>query len=304
MHKRFTAGGKMSMMLNSKNANLKYPSHARTPPPAGFVAIGDEIYISLAPTNGAATNKSAPHVILIFGWLGAQTRHLQNYTRPYAELYPNATQILVKCSPSFIYTSERGKKKRLFPVVDALEALDCLPAGTASVKDVNRVRPRVLIHAFSDGNIRTINAAFSIAVPNLVARSSILAFICIVHVTHICLSMAFGKEMMMMEYLKMQLLRPRLLPWMNAGTPRLYIFSKKDELVPWEEVQQHAESGKTAGLNVRCELFEESGHVAHVRLDPKRYWASVQDVWEVACCEGHSEGADSAVNLKKTKNEG
>ncbi|KAF9230342.1 hypothetical protein BU15DRAFT_83748 [Melanogaster broomeanus] len=292
---------------------------SRTPPPAGFVAIGNEIYISLAPTNGAATNEPAPHVILIFGWLGAQTRHLENYTRPYAELYPNAIQILVKCSPSFIYTSERRKQKQLLPVVDALQALDCLPAGTASINDVNRVRPRVMIHAFSDGgciqltslgrllsskyrslspsehlvsalildscpvagNIRTINAAFRFAIPNLVARYSILAFICIVYATHLCLSMAFGKEMMMMEYLKMQLLRPRLLPWMNAGTPPL--------------------SGKKAGLNVHCEFFEESGHVAHMRLDPKRYWASVQDVWEVACCEGHSEGAYSAV--KKTEND-
>ncbi|KAF9238549.1 hypothetical protein BU15DRAFT_75240 [Melanogaster broomeanus] len=312
---------------------------SRTRPPAGFVAIGDGIYISLAPTSGAATNEPAPHVILIFGWMGAQTRHLQNYTRPYAELYPNATQILVKCGPSFIYTSERGKQKRLLPVVDALEALDCLPAGTASAKDVNGARPRVLIHAFSNGgcsqltslgrllsakypslppserlvsalvldscpsagDVRTIYAAFRIAIPNLVARSMVLAFIYLAHAIRLCLSMAFGKQVMVMEYLKAQLLRPRLLPWMNAGTPRLYIFSKKDELMPWKEVQQHAESGKKAGLNVRCELFEESGHVAHMRLDPKRYWASVQDVWEVACREGQSEGADSAV--KKTNND-
>ncbi|KAF9230344.1 hypothetical protein BU15DRAFT_83749 [Melanogaster broomeanus] len=312
----------------------------RTRPPAGFVAIGDGIYISLASTNGAATNEPAPHVILIFGWMGAQTRHLQNYTRPYAELYPNATQILVKCGPSFIYTSERRKKKRLLPVVDVLQALNCLPAGTASAKDVNRVRPRVLIHAFCTGgctqltalgrllsskypsvppsehlvsglildscpatsDVCTIYAAFRSTVPNLVTRCIILAFVYLVHAIRLCLSKAFGKEMMVMEHLKMQLLRPRLLPWMNAGTPRLYIFSEKDELMPWKEVQQHAESGKKAGLNVRCELFEESGHVAHARLDPKRYWASVQDVWEVACREGQSDGADSAA--MKTKNAG
>ncbi|KAF9238547.1 hypothetical protein BU15DRAFT_75238 [Melanogaster broomeanus] len=316
---------------------------SRARPPAGFVTIGDEIYISLVPTNGAATNENepAPHVILILypKQLGAQARHLQNYTRPYAKLYPNAAQILVKCSPSFIYTSERGKQRRLLPVVDALEALDCLPAGGASVKHVNRVRPRVLIHVFSNGgsaqltalgrllsskypslppserlvsalildscpaagDVRTIYAAFRRAVSNLVARCIILALLYIVHAIHLCLSMAFGKEMIVLEYQKMQLLKRRLLPWMNAGTPRLYIFSKKDEQMPWKEIQQHAESGKKAGLDVRCELFEESGHVAHMRLDRKRYWASVQDVWEGACRECHSEGADSAV--KKTKNE-
>ncbi|KAF8553926.1 hypothetical protein OG21DRAFT_1175910 [Imleria badia] len=64
---------------------------------------------------------------------------------------------------------------------------------------------------------------------------------------------------------------------MNSQTPRLYIFSKKDEVVPWQAVQQHVETAKKSGLNVRCEVYEESAHVAHVRHDPKRYWASIQD---------------------------
>ncbi|KAF9223319.1 hypothetical protein BS17DRAFT_817638 [Gyrodon lividus] len=307
---------------------------SRPQPPVGFVTIGDGIYISIARTKAltvSQTNESTPHVILIFGWMGALTRHLENYTRPYAESYPNATQILVKCGPSFIWTSERAKQKRLFPVVEALETLGCLPSFKGSVQEVNRVRPRVLIHAFSNGgcsqltalgrllsskfpltttsehlmsalildscpatgNVRTIKAAFSFAIRNPVARYIALAIIYIAHAIRLSLSMAFGKEMMVMEYLKMQLFRPHLLPWMNTETPRLYIFSKKDKLVPWQEVQQHAEAARKAGLNVRCEMFEESGHVAHMRLDPKRYWASVQDVWEVACGEGQAKGAES-----------
>ncbi|KAF8839523.1 hypothetical protein BDN67DRAFT_1012247 [Paxillus ammoniavirescens] len=308
---------------------------ARPQPPVGFVTIGDGIYISLARTEAPTTvshmNGSAPHVILIFGWMGALTRHLQNYTRPYAELYPNATQILVKCGPSFIWTTERAKQKRLLPVLEALETLGCLPPPKASIQEINRVRPRVLIHAFSNGgctqltalgrllsskypsippsehlvsalildscpatgNVRTIKAAFSIAIRNPVARYIALALIYIGHAIRLCLSMIVGQEIMVMEYLKMQLSRPRLLPWMNAETPRLYIFSRKDDLVPWQEVQQHAEAARKASLNVRCEMFEESGHVAHMRLDPKRYWASVQDVWEVACREGQAKGAET-----------
>ncbi|KAF9223324.1 hypothetical protein BS17DRAFT_781692 [Gyrodon lividus] len=307
---------------------------SQAPPPVGSITIGDGIYISLARTKTptvSQTNDSAPHVILIFGWMGALTRHLKNYTRPYAELYPNATQILVKCDPSFVWTSEEAKQKRLFPVVETLETLGCLPSSKDSVQEANRVRPRVLVHAFSNGgssqltvlgrllsskypstttsehlmsalildscpaagDIRTIKAAFSFAIRNPMARYIALAVICTVYAIQLCLSMAFGKEMVVLEYLKMQLFKPCLLPWMNAETPRLYIFSKKDELVPWQEVQQHAEAARKAGLNVRCEMFEESGHVAHMRLDPKRYWASVQDVWEVACGEGQAKGAES-----------
>ena len=93
--------------------------------------------------------------------------------------------------------------------------------------------------------------------------------------------MVFGVETIGTRYLK-ALLNPRLLPWMDLQTPRLYVFSKEDQLVPWKVVQQHADTAKASGLNVRCEVYEESAHVAHMRLDPKRYWASVQDLWEVA----------------------
>ncbi|KIJ62853.1 hypothetical protein HYDPIDRAFT_30000 [Hydnomerulius pinastri MD-312] len=306
----------------------------RPKPPAGFVTIGEGIYISLAHASTCteiATNGSAPQVILIFGWMGATTRHLQNYIRPYAELYPNATQILVKCGPSFIWTSERAKGKRLLPVAEALETLGCLPSSDPTT-GTNNTRPRVLIHAFSNGgsgqltalgrllsskyptispseqlvsalildscpatgDVRSIKAAFTFAIRNPVARYIALSIIYFFHAIRLGFSMVFGKHWMVMEFLKLQLFKPRLLPGMSAQTPRLYIYSRKDELVPWQEVQQHAETAREKGLNVRCEVFEESAHVAHMRLDPKRYWASVQDVWEVACQGDQAKGAEIA----------
>jgi hypothetical protein len=35
-------------------------------------------------------------------------------------------------------------------------------------------------------------------------------------------------------------------------------------------------------MDARCELFEESEHVAHIRVEPERYWASVQNIWAAA----------------------
>lgn len=128
--------------------------------------------------------------------------------------------------------------------------------------------------------------AFSIAIRNPIARYIALTFILFAHALRLSLYMVFGVETMAMQYIKM-LLRPRLLPWMSTQTPRLYIYSKKDELVPWQEVEKHIETAKTSGFNVRSEVYEDSAHVAHMRLDPKRYWASVQDLWQIACHEGH-----------------
>ncbi|KAH0833499.1 hypothetical protein J3R83DRAFT_12624 [Lanmaoa asiatica] len=297
----------------------------RPQPPVGFVTIGPGIYISLAPMSEAALqlDDASPDVILVFGWMGALTRHLQHYSRKYAELYPRATQIIVKCGPSFFWTSERGKQNRLLSVVEALETLGCLPSTNNPTQVSTRVRPRVLIHSFSNGgglqltslgrllsskypsippsqllvsalildstpaigNFHTIGIAFSIAIRNPVARYVALLIIYIAHALRLSLQNIFGVETVAVRYTK-ALLQPRLLPWMNSQTPRLYIFSKKDELIPWQEVQKHAEAAKTSGLNVRCEVYEESAHVAHMRLDPKRYWASILDLWQIACREG------------------
>ena len=134
------------------------------------------------------------------------------------------------------------------------------------------------------GNFRSIGMAFSIAIRNPLVRYIALALIYLSHGLRLSLQVVFGVETMGTRYLK-ALLNPRLLPWMNSQTPRLYVFSKKDELVPWQAVQQHAEAAKTSGLNVRYERYEESAHVAHMRLDPKRYWTSIQDLWGIACRE-------------------
>ena len=73
-----------------------------------------------------------------------------------------------------------------------------------------------------------------------------------------------------------------LLPWFSKHTPRLYLYSQADEMVPWTEVEEHAEEARKAGLDVRMERFEGSPHVAHARSDPERYWGAVKKVWEDA----------------------
>ena len=61
---------------------------------------------------------------------------------------------------------------------------------------------------------------------------------------------------------------------------RCYIYSKEDEMVSWENVEEHAAEAEGRGWRVRRELFVGSGHVAHARVDSGRYWGVVQRVWE------------------------
>lgn len=98
--------------------------------------------------------------------------------------------------------------------------------------------------------------------------------------------------MMATRYLK-ALLNSHLLLCMNSQTPGLYVFSKKDEVVPWQAVQHNAKAANQLGLNVQCEVYEESAHIAHMHLDPKQCWASIQDLWQSSCRESHMKAIEA-----------
>lgn len=73
---------------------------------------------------------------------------------------------------------------------------------------------------------------------------------------------------------------------MNDGTlvdgraKRLYVFSEKDALVGWRDVEEHAEEFREAGGEVM--VLKEAGtpHVQHMILDAERYWENVQELWK------------------------
>ena len=68
----------------------------------------------------------------------------------------------------------------------------------------------------------------------------------------------------------------------NHLTPRLYVYSRTDQLTRTEEVQSHIHQASQAGFDVRTEVFEDTPHVAHARIEPKRYWAAVDKLWRDA----------------------
>lgn len=68
----------------------------------------------------------------------------------------------------------------------------------------------------------------------------------------------------------------------NDSSPRLYVYSKTDKLTPTTEVLSHMKDARRAGFDVRTEVFEDTPHVSHARVEPVRYWHAVAKVWEDA----------------------
>ena len=75
----------------------------------------------------------------------------------------------------------------------------------------------------------------------------------------------FGEDI----FVKMEK-RLRNTTFLAKTTPRLYIYSKTDELMPHTHVEEHIAQTKRDGFKVETDRFDKSPHVAHARTDPAR----------------------------------
>ncbi|KAL0056657.1 hypothetical protein AAF712_016736 [Marasmius tenuissimus] len=303
----------------------------------GFVTIGEGIYLR-KPTTTTIGREQDPNVILIFGWMGAKLGHLQKYTKVHEEMYPDATQVVVRNEPGFFLSREATRQRNLRPVVEVLEAVGCIPKNKK--ENGETTRPRILIHSFSNGkfpisfSLSTILISTSLPggasqlytlakllhsrgitpssytpttkpISALIIDSSpangtittgIRAFTLHIRraIFRIPLQLILGFFLVLrmlfdkltgtpppFEPLKRILNSPHTLPWMDEKTPRTYMYSKKDELVPFEEVDEHVRKGREVGglVGVRSEVFETARHVDLARTEPGRYWGAVRDTW-------------------------
>ena len=67
----------------------------------------------------------------------------------------------------------------------------------------------------------------------------------------------------------------------DLRVPRVYLYSRADTMVGFEEADEHADIAKVKGWDVTKVQFENSAHCGHVREDEAKYWAAVSEAWNV-----------------------
>ncbi|KAF9522150.1 hypothetical protein CPB83DRAFT_777515 [Crepidotus variabilis] len=288
----------------------------------GFVALGKGMYIK-HPSEGASKVASAssvppPTLILIFGWMGAAMPHILKYTKVYDDLYPSATQLLVRSEPSFFWTRDKTNRKNLRPLVEALQALGYLQSQKGEWKNEDALK-RVLVHTFSNGGscqfslLHRVLAsqkrksvtpatsalvldsnpaigrlsgafkAFSASQPNPILRTLIKLFVVFLGIYGYLTAHMIDGAPEFFAHMRQDLnANGSLGGLLGKKTKRLYLYSEADEMVPFEEVEIHIKDAKDAGFDVRTERFISSKHVAHARAEPERYWGAVQALWQAA----------------------
>ncbi|KAK0192650.1 hypothetical protein F5146DRAFT_1136476 [Armillaria mellea] len=294
-----------------------------------FIKLGSDVYLRKGNTESTHDTES-PNIILVCGWMGAQLRHIQKYTKAYEQLYPGATQILIQNQPSFFWSTENSRRKMMAPAAEILEALGTIPPQSpSSILNLSAEPPRILVHSFSNGGAYSLitlgkimasrgplpsletfrppcaiildsspggsglsNAvhAFTTLIKNPIMRTAAKVLVCLLYVYGFFVGPFIGRRTALQK-VQDGLYNPHVLRWVDERTPRLYVYSRADDMVPWDQVQQHAERTRGLGWDVRTEVFEDSPHVAHARAYPERYWHAVKSLWNDALVAAHVKGA-------------
>lgn len=68
----------------------------------------------------------------------------------------------------------------------------------------------------------------------------------------------------------------------DASAKRLYLYSKEDDIIHWEDIEKHAAEARQKGWSVSAEMFEGTPHVGHMRAHPRQYWGVIGASWAEA----------------------
>jgi hypothetical protein len=232
--------------------------------------------------------------------MNAAEKHIAKYTAGYTRLFPHASILLVQCSLAGFFTSKAKQEVLLKPAYDTI---------LSHISDDSKTGP-VILHAFSHGGgtianhitaflkervsaqkvifnkvildclpgIPTIEGAVR-AVSFSLPRNPILRFLgqCMFRIW--LTTYSFFVYFLRRREDKVNRLRRRLNDpqRFDVNAPRLYLYSKADELVEHWAVAEHAEDARKKGYRVREEVSVNAAHCGIVRDEPERYWKAVQE---------------------------
>jgi hypothetical protein len=249
-------------------------------------------------------DEDAPTLVLLCSWTGARGKHIKKYTKWYQERFP-ATPIMVitTSAQDFILRTSQSKQERLQPTIDELEHL---LGKTAS--------PRILMHVFSEGGSNKAcelvqaykkrhSACLAVAAlcldstpgkPRFLRLCNALAKsfspnLCLEYVGLVIAFLVLGWIWILYHafigYERNPVSRSRQLlhdgEYFNLRAPRCYLYSKRDKLIAWMDVQDHATEGEDKGIPFMQVVFQ-SEHVKHMKESEQCYWKAVESTWKAS----------------------
>lgn len=265
------------------------------------------VWLFRPTASASATSRptTEPTICLLFGWLNARVEHLRKYASKLHELYPSSIIVIVECTNSFFFASQRAQDAALEPVVQTL--LNLSQDGQLST---------ILIHSFSNaGGFQLVklqsllrrswppslpparcalildsgpgDRGLPSVLSSMAPKNTFLYFLSVpifalLYGIFVLRTMCQGRPPLFTELRDALLVDELLPPLMRNPVPRLYIYSASDDVVKSRFIEEHIALAAASGVIVATERYTQSDHVAHARADASRYWDRVQNFWREA----------------------
>ena len=260
-------------------------------------------------------------------WTGAHGRHISKYTTEYANMFPSShIMVVTTSSADFIFRSSKRKQHRLQPAVKYISNLQHIPCRNTG---------GMLMHVFSEGGSnkacelatayqRTTGARLPISalyldstpghprylrlcsalaksfppIPVLQQLATVIATV-ILGIIWVLYHVVVGFENNPVTQSRRQLLDPKLF---DLQAPRCYLYSKKDAMIAWQDIYEHAGESMEHSSSVTEVIFENSDHVDHARKEPSRYWDAITTVWRQSQeRDNHEKGTRATCTLRESQ---
>ncbi|CAI7584769.1 unnamed protein product [Penicillium pancosmium] len=261
--------------------------------------IGEDIYLHEPSGNDSSGGPGTltPALVVLCTWAGGATpRRINKYLAQYRQLYPSSALLLITTSiPDTAFRPFRWIRRRLKPARRAIRQV--LASESRDTDD----RPGILFHLFSHGG-SNIGVQLSLAMreeadhdcspgDDAFERSYRAALLSVpqnaiaqfVSGTLLYPSLSVLNGLQNAGFIRaVRDLRLALNDPNTFGTEakRLYIYSKEDVMVGWEDVQSHFEEARSQGYTADQIVFESGSHCTLMVEDADRYWKAVQGFWE------------------------
>lgn len=280
----------------------------------GFIPVSDRVYLRDGHERAKTSPPDAPTTIVIFGWGDGQPKHVSKYADGYHELYPSA-RIIVVLSRT-LHASNQPEEDRIQAMMPVIDMIFPTPTGSGGSSEDERV----LLHAMSNtGGIFVAAAVVAYQrrhgpdrrFPHqlLVCDSTPGSLDFASQVGRWSRAMAVGTaKFFPWPFVVTQGLWYGFLwanwawEWVRGSEPsgvwatrvmldkgialadagRLYLYSKEDEIIWWEDLEANVAHVKSLGWPVDMEMFQGSPHVGHMRLHPEQYWNKIVGCWKRA----------------------
>ncbi|KAH7316496.1 hypothetical protein B0I35DRAFT_409688 [Stachybotrys elegans] len=274
----------------------------------GFTPLNDQIYFRDADTTTTTKPPNHPDVVVIYGWGDGLPRHVSKYTDGFAALYPHA-RIYAILSPiaKAIFSGLEARARHMTPLIQHLFPNGHKPSDDPSIlvhtmsntgavnfyatayhfaQAFNRPFPHKLVimdstpggtdltidnltrwsRAMSLGTARFFPWPF--VVTQAIWATGIFFSTCVGHVVGSEPAGAWARKASVN------------LAYEPRDSLKLYLYSKEDDLIGYEDIELHVAEAKELGWKTEVEIFEGTGHVGHMRQYPEQYWSAISRAWE------------------------